>query len=60
MPSRVSLDSVTVEKTAFSLYCKYDFFHYPDAGRDWGQEEKGTTQDDMAVWHHRLNGHEFE
>ena len=32
----------------------------PDAGRDWGQEEKGTTEDEMARWHHRLNGHEFE
>ena len=32
----------------------------PDAGRDWGQEEKGTTDDEMAGWHHRLNGHEFE
>ena len=31
-----------------------------DAGRDWGQEEKGTTEDEMAVWHHRLDGHEFE
>ena len=30
------------------------------AGRDWGQEEKGTTEDEMAGWHHRLNGHEFE
>ena len=30
-----------------------------DAGRDWGQEEKGTTEDDMAGWHHRLYGHEF-
>ena len=30
-----------------------------DAGRDWGQEEKGTTEDEMARWHHRLNGHEF-
>ena len=27
--------------------------------RDWGQEEKGTTEDEMAGWHHRLNGHEF-
>ena len=27
-----------------------------DAGRDWGQEEKGTTQDEMAGWHHRLDG----
>ena len=30
-----------------------------DAGRDWGQEEKGTTEDEMAGWHHRLNGHKF-
>ena len=32
----------------------------PDAGRDWGQEEKGMTEDEMAGWHHRLDGHEFE
>ena len=32
----------------------------PDAGRDWEQEEKGTTEDEMAGWHHRLNAHEFE
>ena len=31
-----------------------------DAGRDWGQEEKGTTEDEMAGWHHRLDGHESE
>ena len=31
----------------------------PDAGKDWGQEEKGTTEDEMAGWHHRLNGHGF-
>ena len=31
----------------------------PDAGRDWGQEEKGTTEDEMTGWHHRLNGHGF-
>ena len=31
-----------------------------DAWRDWGQEEKGTTEDEMAGWHHRLDGHEFE
>ena len=31
-----------------------------DAGRDWGQEEKGTTEDEMARWHHRLDGHESE
>ena len=32
----------------------------PDAGRDWGQEEKGTTEDEMAGWHHRLDRYEFE
>ena len=31
-----------------------------DAGRDWGQEEKGMTEDEMAGWHHGLNGHESE
>ena len=31
-----------------------------DAGKDWGQEEKGMTEDEMAGWHHRLLGHEFE
>ena len=31
----------------------------PDAGKDWGQEEKGTTKDEMVGWHHRLNGHGF-
>ena len=33
---------------------------YPDAGKDLRQEEKGTTEDEMVGWHHRLNGHEFE
>ena len=32
----------------------------PDIGKDWGQEEKGTTEDEMVGWHHRLNGHESE
>ena len=31
-----------------------------DAGKDWRQEEKGSTEDDIVGWHHRLNGHEFE
>ena len=31
-----------------------------DAGRDWGQEEKGTTEDEMAGWHHQLDGREFD
>ena len=32
----------------------------PDAGKDWRQEEKGTTEDEMIGWHHQLDGHEFE
>ena len=32
---------------------------YSEAGRYWGQEEKGMTEDEMAGWHHRLNSHEF-
>ena len=32
----------------------------PDAGKDWREEEKGTTEDEMVGWHHRLNGYEFE
>ena len=32
----------------------------PDAGKDWRWEEKGTTEDEMVGWHHRLSGHEFE
>ena len=33
---------------------------YPDTGMDWGQEEKGTTEDEMVGWHHQLGGHGFE
>ena len=32
----------------------------PDAGKNWGQEEKGMTEDKMVGWHHQLNGHKFE
>ena len=32
----------------------------PDAGKDWGQEEKRATEDEMVGWHHQLNGHELE
>ena len=31
-----------------------------DAGKDWWQEDKGTAEDEVVGWHHRLNGHEFE
>ena len=46
-----------------SLWTQGIFFWWDpkdsDAGRDWGQEEKGTTEDEMAGWHHPLNGQEF-
>ena len=32
----------------------------PDAGKDWGKEEKGKTENEMIGWHHQFNGHEFE
>ena len=35
------------------------FWKAPDAGKDWGQGEKGTTEDEMIGWHHQLSGHEF-
>ena len=38
----------------------YVIFFVIYAGRDWGQEEKGTTEDEMAGWHHQLDGCEFE
>ena len=37
-----------------------DSLEKTDAGRDWGQEEKGMTEDEMAGWHHQFDRHEFE
>ena len=42
------------------LMRRVDSLEKTDAGRDWGQEEKGTTEDEMAGWHHRLDGPESE
>ena len=42
------------------LMWRVDSLEKTDAGRDWGQEEKGMTEDEMAGWHHRLDGREFE
>ena len=42
------------------LMRRVDSLEDSDAGRDWGQEEKGTTEDEMARSHHRFDGHEFE
>ena len=42
------------------LYTQEHCINVSRPGRDWGQEEKGMTEDEMAGWHHRLNGREFE
>ena len=42
------------------LMWRADSFENLDAGKDWGQEEKGSTEDEMLGWHHRLYAHEFE
>ena len=42
------------------LMRRVDSLEKTDARRDWGQEEKGMTEDEMAGWHHRLDGREFE
>ena len=44
----------------FCLTIPKDSKQDSDAGRDWGQEEKGMTKDEMAGWHHGLDGHESE
>ena len=42
------------------LMRRVDSLEKTDAGRDWGQEEKGKTEDEMAGWHHPLDGRESE
>ena len=42
------------------LMRRVDSLEKTDAGRDWRLEEKGKTEDEMAGWHHRLDGREFE
>ena len=42
------------------LMRRTESFEKTDAGKDSGPEEKGTTEDEMVGWHHRLSGHEFE
>ena len=56
-------DQPGISLEGINLKLKLQYFGHlmrrVDAGRDWGQE-KGTTEDEMAGWHHRLNGLEFE
>ena len=56
----ISLEGMMLKLQYFAhLMQRVDSLEKTDAGRDWGQEEKGTTEDEMAGWHHRLDGHEF-
>ena len=45
--------------TLATSYKELTHWKRPRYGRDWGQEEKGKTEDEMAGWHHRLDGHDF-
>ena len=47
-------------RTSTTYYEELTLGKDPDAGRDRGQEEKGMAEEEMAGWHHQLNGHEFE
>ena len=57
-----SLEGLTMKLKLqyFGHLMRTDSLRKTNAGKDWGQEEKGTTEDEMVGWHHRLNGHEFE
>ena len=63
-PSAVILEPPEIKSLAVSIVSTFicheviDSLEDPDAGRDWGQEKKGTTEDEMAGWHHWLDGHE--
>ena len=50
---------LTLQYFGHLLWRADSFRKDPDAGRDWGQEEKGMTEDEMAGWHHWLDGHGF-
>ena len=52
---------IEAETNTLATWCE-ELTHLkdPDAGKDWRQEEKGMTEDEMVGWHHRLYGHEFE
>ena len=58
----ISLEGMMLKlkRSTLATSCK-ELIHWknPDAGRDWGQEEKGMTEDEIPGWHHRLDGHEF-
>ena len=51
---------IFIGRTLATWYKELTHLKRPDAGKDWRQEEEGTTEDEMVGWHHRLNGHELE
>ena len=65
-----TLEEINPDYSLEGLMLKLQYFSHlmqswliqkdPDAGKDWGQAEKGVTEDEMTRWHHLLNGHEFE
>ena len=56
----ISLEGMMLKLQYFGhLMQRVDSLDKTDAGRDWGQEEKGTMEDEVVRWHHRLDGHEF-
>ena len=59
--SWISLEGLMLKLKLQSTWCKNRLIGKdPDAGKDWRQEEKGMTEDEMVGWYHRRNGHEFE
>ena len=60
-PNRHPITERSVElPVLYSSFPQAVYWKRPWSGRDWGQEEKGTTEDEMVARHHRLDGHEFE
>ena len=53
-------DSEAEAPSTLATWCRDDSLEDPDVGKDWSQEEKGMTEDEMVGWHHWLSGHEFE
>ena len=58
--SQSILKEISSEYSLESLMLNWLIGKDPDAGKDWMQDEKGTTEDEMVGWHHRLSGHEFK
>ena len=55
-----SLELLMWSSNTLATWWEEHLFIRKDPGKDWRQEEKGTTEDEIVGWHHRLNGHEFD